>query len=210
MRLGSLVLTRNESGSFYAKRAFDLLLSGFGLLVSAPFWSLIALSIKLDDRGPFFYSQVRMCQWGKMFRALKFRSMIRDAERESGPVWAVVNDSRITRVGRFLRATGMDELPQLLNIFKGDMSFVGPRPERPELVSLFRQEIRQYDQRFSVRPGLTGLAQVYGRYNSSPRQKLRYDLLYIKRQSVWLDMKLIGLSFWITFRGKWESRDKKF
>ena len=132
------------------------------------------------------------------------------AEEETGAVWAAENDGRVTRVGRVLRATALDELPQLLNIFKGDMSFVGPRPERPELVERFQREVPDYDQRFAVRPGLTGPAQIYGQYGSHPRDKLRYDLLYIKNQSLWLDLKLIALSFWITLRGKWEDRGRKF
>ena len=196
--------------SFLAKRTFDILLSGLGLVLSAPLWALISLAIKLEDWDGVFYGQTRMGRGGRIFRVLKFRSMVRDAERETGAVWAAPNDGRVTRVGRILRATALDELPQLLNIFRGDMSFVGPRPERPELVSKFRQEIAGYDRRFAVQPGLTGLAQIYGQYDSRPRNKLRYDLLYIKNQSLWLDLKLIALSFWITFRGKWEYRGKKF
>lgn len=192
------------------KRGFDLLVSALGLVGSAPLWALIAVAIKAEDRGPIFYRQVRVGHRGKLFSVLKFRSMVPDAERESGAVWAAVNDGRTTRVGRVLRATAMDELPQLLNIFKGDMSFVGPRPERPELILRFRQEVPGYDRRFLVQPGLTGIAQIYGRYNSSPRHKLRYDVLYIRRQSFWLDLKLIALSIWITVRGKWEYRGKKF
>ena len=196
--------------SRFTKRFFDLLLSAIGLVVSAPIWAVIAVCIKLDDGGPVFYTQVRLRQWKKTFRVYKFRSMVTSAEEGSGPVWASANDNRITRIGKLLRATGADELPQLLNIFRGDMSFVGPRPERPELVAIFSQKIRNYNQRFLVQPGLTGLAQVYGRYDSSPRQKLGYDLLYIRRRSLWLDLKLISVSFWITFQGRWESRLRKF
>lgn len=194
----------------WAKRPFDLLVSGLGLVASAPLWALIALAIKLEDGGPVFYGQERVGKGGKVFRVQKFRSMVLDAERESGPVWAAENDNRVTRVGQFLRATALDELPQLVNISRGEMSLVGPRPERPELVRHFRQEIPGYGRRFLVQPGLTGLAQIYGQYDSHPRKKLRYDLLYIKKQSFWLDVKLIALSFLITVRGKWESRGKKF
>lgn len=193
-----------------AKRAFDLLLSGLGLLGSAPLWGLISLAIKLGDRGPIFYSQIRMGRGGQVFRVLKFRSMVPGAEEACGAVWAAPSDGRVTRVGRFLRATALDELPQLLNIFRGDMSFVGPRPERPELVDRFWQEIPGYDRRFLVQPGLTGLGQIFGRYDSHPRYKLRYDLLYARRQSVWLDVKLIAVSVWISLRGKWEAREPKF
>jgi len=208
--MGFVVFESNKLVSRFTKRFFDLLLSTIGLVVSAPVWAVIAVCIKLDDRGPVFYTQVRLCRWEKVFRVYKFRSMVTGAEQGSGPVWASANDSRVTRIGKLLRATGADELPQLFNIFRGDMSFVGPRPERPELVDIFSQKIRNYNQRFSVQPGLTGLAQVYGRYDSSPRQKLCYDLLYIRRRSLWLDLKLISVSFWITFRGKWESRLRKF
>lgn len=192
------------------KRLFDLFLSGVGLIGSAPFWLLFASAIKLEDQGPIFYTQERMGKDGSIFKALKFRSMIPDAEKKTGAVWATEHDPRVTKVGRVLRATAMDELPQLWNIFRGDMSFVGPRAERPELVEKFARQIRNYRNRFSVRPGLTGIAQVYGRYDTPPQHKLKYDLLYIKNQTFCLDLKLIFLSFWITFRGKWESRQKKF
>jgi len=191
------------------KRLFDLSLSGVGLMGSLPLWLIFSLAIKLQDGGPVFYTQERMGKGGKIFRVYKFRSMIPDAEKHTGAVWAAEDDPRVTKVGRILRATAMDELPQLWNIFKGDMSFVGPRSERPELVEEFTKRIENYRDRFIVRPGLTGVAQVYGSYDTPPRNKLRYDLLYIKNQSLLLDLKLILLSFWITFRGKWESREKK-
>ena len=191
------------------KRLFDIFLSSVGLVCSSPLWILFSLAIWLEDRGPLFYTQDRVGKNGRIFKAYKFRSMIPDAEKHTGAVWASENDPRITKVGRILRATAMDELPQLWNIFKGDMSFVGPRSERPELVEQFAKKIKNYTQRFLVTPGLTGLAQVYGSYDTPPHQKLRYDLLYVKKQSFLLDLKLIFLSFWITFRGKWESREKK-
>lgn len=184
-------------------------LSGIGLIGSSPLWLIFSLAVKLQDGGPVFYTQDRMGKGEKIFKVYKFRSMIPDAEKKTGAVWATVHDPRVTKVGRILRATAMDELPQLWNIFRGDMSFVGPRSERPELVEQFAKEIQNYRQRFKVRPGLTGIAQVYGSYDTPPRNKLRYDLLYIKNQSFPLDLKLVFLSFWITFRGKWESREKK-
>ena len=193
-----------------SKRLFDCGLAGAGLLTALPLWGIIALAIKLEDCGSVFYRQARVGAGGRRFTVLKLRSMIRDAEKKTGAVWASEYDTRITRVGRVLRATALDELPQLWNILKGEMSFVGPRPERPELVTGFREKIADYDQRFAVRPGLTGLAQIYGKYDSHPRDKLRYDLLYIRRQSLWLDVKLILLSGWITLRGKWEHRGRKF
>lgn len=191
------------------KRLFDIFLSSIGLIFSSPLWLLFSLAIKLEDRGPVFYAQERVGKNGRIFKALKFRSMIPDAEKHTGAVWASENDPRVTKTGRILRATAMDELPQLWNIFKGDMSFVGPRTERPELVKQFSKKIKNYNKRFSVAPGLTGLAQIYGRYDTPPQHKLKYELLYIKKQSFLLDLKLIFLSFWITFRGKWESREKK-
>jgi lipopolysaccharide/colanic/teichoic acid biosynthesis glycosyltransferase len=192
------------------KRAFDALLAGFGLVGASPLCLLIALCIKLEDGGPIFYCQLRVGRGGEPFRVVKFRSMVRDAERLTGAVWASADDPRITRVGRLLRATALDELPQLWNIFKGDMSFVGPRPERPEFVERFRSEIHEYTRRFVVRPGLTGIAQIFAQYDSPPRRKLRYDLLYLRRQGFWLDFKLILLSFFITLRAKWEHRGTKF
>ncbi len=191
------------------KRLFDILLSSIGIIGSSPLWLLFSIAIKLEDRGPIFYTQKRMGKDGRVFNALKFRSMIPDAEKHTGAVWATENDPRVTKVGRILRATAMDELPQLVNILKGDMSFVGPRCERPELVREFAAKITNYNRRFLVRPGLTGVAQVFGKYDTPPQHKLKYDLLYIKNQSFLLDLKLIFLSFWITFRGKWESREKK-
>ena len=192
------------------KRVFDFTLALLALIVSFPLWAIIGLAVRFEDGGPLFYRQERIGKGGKRFKIMKFRSMVPDAESQTGPVWAFENDARVTRVGRFLRATAMDELPQLWNILKGDISFVGPRAERPQFVEKFSREIPNYNLRHMVRPGLTGLAQIFGRYNSPPGEKFRYELLYIKRQSLILDLKLILLSFWITFRGKWESRGKKF
>ena len=190
------------------KRVFDLFFSSIGLVLSLPLWIVIAIAIKLEDGGPVFYTQERVGKGGRIFKVYKFRSMVPDAERYTGAVWAQEKDPRVTKVGRVLRATAMDELPQLWNIFKGDMSFVGPRPERPELVEKFLQEIPDFVKRFAVKPGLTGVAQVYGKYDTPPRRKLKYDLFYIRRWSFWLDMQLILISFLITFMGKWEDRDK--
>lgn len=205
---GASVTTAPRSAR--TKRAVDVVLSSAGLVVAWPVWAMIALAIKLDDGGPIFYRQVRVGRWGRAFQVWKFRSMVPDAERHTGAVLATEHDSRVTRIGRFLRATALDELPQLWNILNGDMSFVGPRPERPELVDEFRRTVPGYDDRFAVVPGLTGLAQVYGRYDSSARAKLRYERLYICRRTLGLDARLIALSFWVTFRGKWEHRDSKF
>jgi lipopolysaccharide/colanic/teichoic acid biosynthesis glycosyltransferase len=198
------------------KRAFDASLAGVGLIVSAPLWLVIPLAIKLEDRGSVFYPQPRVGLNGRVFDALKFRSMRPDAESLTGPVQASVDDPRVTRVGRVLRATAMDELPQLWNILRGDMSFVGPRPLRPgevevrgdgQLIAL--AEIPGYEERHSVRPGLTGLTQVYAPRDISRTSKFRLDRLYLRRAGFWLDLKLIMLSFWITGRGAWEARERK-
>jgi lipopolysaccharide/colanic/teichoic acid biosynthesis glycosyltransferase len=203
--------------SRYGKRLIDVLLAGTGILVSAPLWALIAAAIKLDANGPVFYGQERVGEGGRIFRVLKFRSMIDDAEKGVGPKAAVEHDPRITRVGRVLRATAMDELPQLWNIFRGDMSFVGPRALRPEEIdvdtagrSVPLQAIPGFAARSAVPPGLTGIAQIYARRDVSRRQKFRFDRLYVRRQSMLLDLRLIALSFWITARGTWEAREKKF
>jgi lipopolysaccharide/colanic/teichoic acid biosynthesis glycosyltransferase len=198
------------------KRAFDCALAGVGLIVSAPLWAAIAIAIKAQDGGPVLYPQPRVGLGGRVFDALKFRSMVPDAESKTGPVQAAENDPRVTRVGRLLRATAMDELPQLWNIFIGDMSFVGPRPLRPgevetggdgRLVRL--DEIPGYEARHTVRPGLTGLTQVYAPRDISRTSKFRLDRVYLERASFWLDLKLILLSFWITGRGEWEKRNRR-
>ena len=199
------------------KRALDVALSGVGVLLSAPLWALIAAAIKIDTRGPVFYGQPRVGKGGRIFRVLKFRSMIVDAEKDTGPLPAGEDDQRVTRVGRVLRATAMDELPQLWNIFLGDMSVVGPRALRPEEIDIDSagrpvplQAIPGFAARSAIPPGLTGIAQIYARRDVSRRQKFRFDRLYIRRQSMLLDVRLILLSFWITARGTWEAREKKF
>jgi lipopolysaccharide/colanic/teichoic acid biosynthesis glycosyltransferase len=198
------------------KRLFDASLAGMGLLVSVPLWLVIPLAIKLEDRGPVFFPQARVGLNGRVFKALKFRSMRPDAEALTGPVQATENDPRVTRIGRVLRATAMDELPQLVNILVGDMSFVGPRPLRPGELEVRGDgqvtplsEIPGYQERHSIRPGLTGLTQVYAPRDISRTSKFRLDRLYLKRAGFCLDMKLIMLSFWITGRGSWEVRGRK-
>ncbi|HEX7084827.1 MAG TPA: sugar transferase [Vicinamibacterales bacterium] len=196
-----------------AKRALDLILSGTGLIVSAPLWLVIAAAIKLEDGGPVFYTQPRVGEGGRIFRVFKFRSMIPDAEARVGALQATKGDPRVTSVGRLLRATAMDELPQLWNIFIGDMSFVGPRALRPGEIEVGAngqlealEDVPGYHERHSVRPGLTGIAQIFAARDIPRRQKFRYDRLYLARRGFWLDVRLIALSFWISFRGKWEAR----
>jgi lipopolysaccharide/colanic/teichoic acid biosynthesis glycosyltransferase len=198
----------------FAKRSFDAALSGAGLFLSLPLWLIFSIAIKVEDGGPVFYGQERVGWHGRRFKSWKFRSMVPDADRQ---LQAKDHDPRVTKVGRLLRATAMDELPQLWNIFVGDMSFVGPRALMPqeievnsngELVPMER--IPGYEARHSVRPGLTGVAQIYAPRDIPRRNKFRYDILYIKTQSFWLDLRLIALSFWITFRASWEVRGDKF
>ena len=200
-----------------AKRLLDFLLAGCGLIVSAPMALILAALIKLEDGGPIFFTQERVGKNGRHFLALKFRSMVPDAEARVGPMQAVQNDSRVTRTGRVMRATALDELPQLWNIFCGDMSFVGPRALRPGEIevnghgSVERlEDVPGFDARCAVVPGLTGVAQIYAPRDVTRRHKFRYDKVYIRRQSFWLDVRLIALSFWITFRGTWEARERKF
>jgi lipopolysaccharide/colanic/teichoic acid biosynthesis glycosyltransferase len=198
------------------KRLFDVTLSALGLAASAPLWLVIAAAVKIEDGGPVFFPQERVGRGGRVFTALKFRSMVADAETRSGPLQAGANDPRITRIGRLLRGTAMDELPQLWNIFVGDMSFVGPRPLRPGEVEVRGDgrlvplaTIPGYQARHGIRPGLTGLTQVYAPRDIPRASKFRLDRLYLKRAGFWLDLKLILLSFWITSRGAWESREPK-
>jgi lipopolysaccharide/colanic/teichoic acid biosynthesis glycosyltransferase len=198
------------------KRALDIALAGAGLVGSSPLWLLLAAIIKLEDGGPVFYSQERVGEGGRVFRAYKFRSMIPDAERNVGALQASANDSRVTRIGRLMRATAMDELPQLWSIFRGDMSFVGPRALRPGEIEATGdggfealEDVPGFEERHSVRPGLTGIAQIYAPRDIKRRNKFRYDRIYIRQPSFWLDVRLIALSFWITFRGRWEHRGEK-
>jgi lipopolysaccharide/colanic/teichoic acid biosynthesis glycosyltransferase/glycosyltransferase involved in cell wall biosynthesis len=199
------------------KRGFDLLLSGVGLVLSAPVWGVIALAVKLHDGGPVFFPQERWGRHQSRFGVLKFRTMIPNASAAAVSVQATEDDPRVTPVGRILRATALDELPQLLNIWRGEMSFVGPRAlpinerqGREESGDLPDEKIPGFHERLQVRPGLTGIAQIFAPRDVPRRHKFRYDLLYIRRQSFLLDLRLILLSFWITFRGAWERREGKF
>ena len=189
-----LLLSRNEDISGmqrFWKRALDVVCSGIGLVVLSPFFLLVALSIYLTDRGPVFYKQTRLTEGGKEFQICKFRTMIQNAEEKSGARLASENDDRILPIGHFLRRTRLDELPQLLNIWKGEMSLVGPRPERPELAAEIEREIPEFCYRLKMKAGLTGYAQIYGKYNTVPYDKLKLDLTYIRNYSFWLDLKLL-------------------
>lgn len=182
------------------KRALDIVLCLLVMVFAAPVMLVVALAIKLDDGGPVFYKQERITEGGRPFYVLKFRSMIVDAEKKTGAVLASGNDSRITKIGKVIRATRLDELPQLLNILKGDMSIVGPRPERAIFIDEFCKVMPEFAYRTKVKAGLTGYAQVYGKYNTSPYDKLRLDLMYIQKYSIFLDLKIIIMTIRIIFK----------
>lgn len=189
-----LLLSRNMGLSIeqqWMKRLEDIIMAGVLMILFSPIFLIAAIGIKCTDGGPVFYKQERLTQNGKRFMIYKFRTMVVDAEKMSGPVLASEKDPRILAVGRFLRATRMDELPQILNILKGEMSVVGPRPERPELAAEIEKEIPEFNYRLRVKAGLTGYAQVYGKYNTTPYDKLKLDLMYIRKYSLFLDFKLI-------------------
>ena len=182
-----------------AKRAMDILVSAVGLLLTAPLIALIAVSIKLSDGGPALYSQERLTQNGRIFRLYKFRSMVVDAEKDGGPRLASVGDDRITPMGKWLRKLRLDELPQLWNIFRGDMSLVGPRPERPEIALQYEAELPEFALRLRMKAGLTGYAQIYGRYNTTMRDKLLLDLLYTESYTLLLDFKMLFMTLKVIF-----------
>lgn len=183
------------------------MLSLIGIIISMPLWVLISLLIWFEDKTPIFYKQKRAGKKGKEFTVLKFRTMIKDADK-NGPVWTNDGDPRVTRIGRILRRTALDELPSLLSILKGDMSFVGPRALAVQEQQLLEKQIPGFEKRLSVRPGLTGLSQVYN-YEDDPHLKLHYDLEYISKSNFWLDIKLIVLSFMNTFTARWDKRGGK-
>jgi lipopolysaccharide/colanic/teichoic acid biosynthesis glycosyltransferase len=198
------------------KRILDL---GFGLLLlvtTAPAWPVIALAVKLEDGGPVFYRQRRWGQGGRLFEVFKFRTMISDSDEKHGVVEARDEDERVTRIGAILRSFGIDELPQVLNIIRGEMSFVCPRPLAVgEVVHdddgnpTVWDRLPEFRRRMSVRPGLTSLATLYLPKDVDRRRKFRYDLLYIRRRNLWLDVRLIALSLWVSLSGRWETRQNK-
>jgi exopolysaccharide biosynthesis polyprenyl glycosylphosphotransferase len=190
------------------KRAVDLVSASILLLLTAPLSLVVAALIKFEDGGPVVFRQARVGRYGVPFTLRKFRSMKVDAEAETGPMWAQVNDPRVTKVGRWIRALRIDEIPQVWNVLRGEMSFVGPRPERPEFVATLQAAIPLYDQRHSVRPGITGWAQVNAPYAATvedSRRKLEYDLHYLKTFSVWMDLVVMVRTIKIILFG-WRSR----
>lgn len=192
-----ILLTREYKLTFeqrFCKRLIDIVCSFILLIITSPFMLLTALAVKLYDGGPCIYKQVRCTAGGKEFKIMKFRSMCVDAEKDGVARLASKGDSRITPVGKFIRACRLDELPQLLNILKGEMSFIGPRPERPEIIAQYMEMMPEFAFRMRVKAGLAGYAQVYGKYNTTPYDKLKLDLYYIENYSVWLDIKLMLLT----------------
>ncbi|HQX75600.1 MAG TPA: exopolysaccharide biosynthesis polyprenyl glycosylphosphotransferase, partial [Thermoflexales bacterium] len=180
------------------KRGLDVTLSLVGFILISPFLLALAIIIKLDSRGPAFYAQERMGLDGEPFWCIKFRSMRTDAEK-GGPGWTVKDDPRVTRLGKFIRRTNLDELPQLVNVLKGEMSLVGPRPERPVYVEEFRKQIPRYMERHREKSGITGWAQVNGlRGDTSIEERTKYDLWYIENWSLWLDIRIIWRTIWNT------------
>ena len=198
------------------KRPFDIALAVVGLMIAAPLWLVFAIAIKLEDRGPIYFLQDRWGKDKKRIRVFKFRTMIPNAVEKFGHKQATENDPRVTRVGRFLRATSLDEMPQLLNIAKGDMSWVGPRAlpidevqTQEDQGDLPDEAIPGFEERCRLRPGLTGITQIFAPRDVPRDQKYGCDGIYAHCQGLWLDIRLILLSIWITIRARWESRDSK-
>ena len=193
----------------HAKRVTDIVLAGTGVLLTLPLFPLIAAAIRIETRGPVFFRQMRI---GKshpdrveLFEMIKFRTMVQDAEKLSGATWATKADPRITRVGRFLRKTRLDELPQFINVIRGEMSLIGPRPERPEFVADLARDIPFYNERHRVKPGLTGWAQLcyqYGSTTDDARMNLQYDLYYVKNASLFLDLVILLETVEVVLWGK--------
>jgi exopolysaccharide biosynthesis polyprenyl glycosylphosphotransferase len=187
------------------KRYSDLLLATLGFLISLPVLIFTAILIKLTSKGPVLYKQNRVGKNGDIFEIYKLRTMVIDAEKQTGAVWAKKNDPRITPVGRILRKAHIDEIPQLFNVLKGEMSIVGPRPERPEMVRDFKHLILDYEKRLQVEPGITGLAQVWHKYDETiedVKKKIKYDLLYVKKRCLWVDLRVMFQTVFVVFTGK--------
>lgn len=199
-------LIRFARKSFHKfKRCFDVFASIVGLVLASPIVAFTAILIKIVSPGPVFFKQQRVGQGGKIFNLYKMRTMKVDAEKDSGPVWAKENDSRYIKFGKIMRKAHIDELPQLLNVLKGGMSIIGPRPERPVFVEELSREIVDYRKRLKVKPGITGLAQVRQKYDDTiedVRRKVKFDLLYIRRMCLAVDMRILGLTVVVALTGK--------
>ena len=192
-----------------AKLTFDRGLSLVAFASSLWLWPVVSLLIWLEDPGPVFIAKIVVGRGGRSFRQLKFRTMVKAAERQTGPVLAAIDDPRTLRIGRFLRKTALDELPQIWNILNGDMSFVGPRPQRTVLVHRYLVNVPGYGERHRVRPGLTGVAQVFGHYYVTPTQKLRFDRIFLAHRSFTFDVSLFAYSLWISATGGWQNARRR-
>lgn len=187
-----------------AKRIFDVIVAVIGMILLFPVFLITAFLVKLTSQGPVIFKQTRVGRDGKLFEIYKFRTMCVDAEKESGPVWAKKNDCRITPIGKILRKTRIDEIPQFINVLQGDMSIVGPRPERLVFVEKFVKEIPDYEKRLAVKPGITGLAQVWHRYDETiadVKKKIKYDILYIKKFCFWTDLGILMRTVLVVLTG---------
>ena len=187
------------------KRALDVVAAILGIVFLSPLFMLTAIAIKLTSRGPVLFKQTRVGKDGQLFEIFKFRTMKVDAEKETGPVWAKERDPRLIPIGQFLRKAHIDEIPQFFNILNGDMSLIGPRPERPVFVEKFTKEIPDYTKRLSVKPGLTGLAQVWHKYDETiedVKKKIKYDILYIKKFCLWTDLRIFFRTFRVVLTGE--------
>lgn len=200
----SMIISFLRKTYLIVKRVVDVIGSIIGLLLLSPLLLITSLLIKLTSKGPILYSQVRVGKNGRHFKIYKFRTMKVDAEQATGPVWASKNDNRITPIGSILRKSRIDEIPQFVNVLKGDMSLVGPRPERPMFVDQLKTQICDYEKRLDVKPGITGLAQVWHRYDETledVRKKIKYDILYIKKACFWTDILILLRTFRVVFTG---------
>ena len=194
--------TASTNSYLYLKRLMDILAATVGLVLASPICLATAIAVKATSRGTLFFTQERMGKNGRAFKLYKFRSMVSNAEARTGPVWATANDARVTPVGRFIRRHRIDEIPQLLNVLKGDMSLVGPRPERPFFHEEFRAKWPLFDRRLAVRPGVTSLSHVRGAYGSDPRDRLRYDLIYIGNMSLITDLVILAATVRVVLGAK--------
>ncbi|OGX15219.1 MAG: hypothetical protein A2166_00315 [Omnitrophica WOR_2 bacterium RBG_13_41_10] len=203
--IGSIIVRFARKSFDKFKRATDVALSIFGLVIVSPILAFAAAMIKLNSRGPLLYKQKRVGKEDEVFEIYKLRTMRVDAEKDTGAVWAKENDPRITSVGRILRKAHIDEIPQLINVLKGDMSIVGPRPERPEMVRDFKTLIYDYEKRLQIKPGITGLAQVYHKYDETiedVKKKIKYDILYIKKMCLLVDLRIMARTFTAVLTGR--------
>lgn len=192
--------TQKRSIETVGSIAYDILnriLASAFLIAASPILAIVAIAIKIDNPGPLFFRQERMGRYGRIFKIIKFRTMVLDAEKLTGPVLASRNDIRVTRIGRVIRHLRIDEIPQMLNVITGHMALVGPRPERPEIYDGIVQDWPEFFIRLEVKPGITGLAQIRGDYHTNPRDKLRYDLLYIRKRSPIVDARIIATTAYI-------------